>query len=339
MPRIALGCYPLGGGYGGLNEKDARYTVDAALDSGWRFLDTAETYLDSEERLGRILQGRRDEIFLATKAFPCETYSYEHLSAALDGSLTRLQTDWVDLYQLHGPEDWVATFGEKTALDELGDSLTRLRHSGRTLNVGVCNLDAETLVSLSRRAQLFSTQNLYSLLDRGEEDDPAHLPVETEIIPTAKKLGIAFLAFSPLSRGLLADNLERGRTFRDDDERSSLPRFQPAVYPHYVEVAHSLQAWAADHGRSLVQLAVAWTLANPGVTSTLVGAKSAAQVRAISGAESWLLSASDLAEIDGILSTLHPDAQAAKMIVWDHFRPEFFSRLRDRRYASAGGRQ
>jgi aryl-alcohol dehydrogenase-like predicted oxidoreductase len=334
MSRIALGCYPLGGGYGGLDEREARATVDAALEAGWTFLDTAETYLDSEERLGRILAGRRDRVFLATKAFPCETYSFDHLSAALDASLRRLQTDRVDLYQLHGPEDWVVRFGAGSSVDELAEALARLRASGKALNIGVCNLDASRLRGLAERTQLLSTQNLYSLIDRGEQGDPLHLPVEVEIIPTARELGLAFLAFSPLSRGLLADDLDPGRTFPPDDERHFLPRYQPDVYPLYVDLAHRLQAWAADHGRTLVQLAVAWTLANPGVACTLVGAKSPRQVAAIAGADDWRLTESELAEIDGLVAEVDPRAWEAKMIVWDHFPPEAIEQLRDRRYTT-----
>ena len=334
MSRIALGCYPLGGGYGGVSEREARATVDAGLAAGWSFLDTAEAYLDSEERLGRILAGRRDRVFIATKAFPFETYTYEHLSTALDRSLARLQTDRIDLYQLHGPEDWVLNFDDETPLEALADALTRLRESGKVLHTGVCNLDGETLRTLSARTAIFSTQNLYSLLDRGEEDDSLHLPVERDIIPTAARLGLAFLAFSPLSRGLIADNLDPNRTFEPDDERHFLPRFQPDVYPHYVELAHRLQSWAGDHGRSLVQLGIAWTLANPDVSSVLVGAKSPQQITAIAGADEWLLSAADLKEIEEIVATLPPHAQAAKMIVWDHFEAEAIGRLRDRRYAS-----
>lgn len=334
MSRIALGCYPLGGGYGGISEREARATIDAALEAGWSFLDTAEAYLDSEERLGRILAGRRDSVFIATKAFPCETYTYEHLRTALDRSLARLQTDRIDLYQLHGPEDWVLRFDDETPLEALAESLTRLRDSGRALRIGACNLDGETLRTLSDRTDIFSTQNLYSLLDRGDEDDSLHLPVEQDIIPTAARLGLAFLAFSPLSRGLLADGLDPHRTFGPDDERHFLPRFQPDVYPHYVELSRRLQSWAQDHGRSLVQLAVAWTLANPAVSSVLVGAKSPQQIAAIAGADDWLLEDSELKEIDMIVATLPPQAQAAKMIVWDHVQADAVGRMRDRRYAS-----
>ena len=238
MSRIALGCYPLGGGYGGVSEREAERPSTSALDAGWSFLDTAEAYLDSEERLGRILGGRRDSVFIATKAFPFETYTYEHLSAALDRSLARLQTDRIDLYQLHGPEDWVLRFDDETPLEALAErslaSVTRARCSASASAISTERRSGRSPHGLT----IFSTQNLYSLLDRGAEDDSLHLPVERDIIPTAARLGLAFLAFSPLSRGPPRRQPRPAPdVFEPDDERHFLPRFQPDVYPHYVELA------------------------------------------------------------------------------------------------------
>jgi aryl-alcohol dehydrogenase-like predicted oxidoreductase len=333
MSRLALGCYPLGGGYGAVDENQARATVNAALECGWTFIDTAETYLQSEDRLGRILRGRRNSVFLATKAFPCEPYAFQNLEAALDGSLRRLQTDHIDLYQLHGPEDWVVKFSRRTPLEKLADSLERLCRSGKALRIGVCNFPIADLDSLASRTEIFSTQNLYSMIDRGAEVDPLHLPVEREIIPYCAVRSIAFLAFSPLSRGLLADNLDPNRTFTPDDERYFLPRYQRGVYEHYVRLSQRLTEWAGDHGKTLVQLAVAWTLRNPAVTSTLIGAKSPDQVRVMASADEWKLTAAELAEIESIVDSLPQRAKDAKMIVWDHFSAEALEGLRKRRYA------
>lgn len=319
LSRLGLGCYPLGGGYGPVSDAEAQATVDTALSSGWTLLDTAEAYLDSEVRLGQILKGRRDAVFLATKVFPCESYSYRNMRRALDNSLRKLQTDRIDLYQLHGPQDWVMPFPDSPTLDELGDSLQRLLDSGDILNVGVCNLSVETLQGLNDRVRLFSTQNLLSILDREGGDDGIHLPVEQEILPWCVRNDVGFLAFSPLARGLLSDNADPKRVFAPDDERHFLPRFSPEVYPDWVHLAHKLQAWANDHGRTLVHLAVAWTLAVPGVTSTLIGAKSPKQIEAIAGADTWELSAQDLLEIEGIVDTIPASARDAKSIVWDHF--------------------
>jgi aryl-alcohol dehydrogenase-like predicted oxidoreductase len=334
MSRIALGGYPLGGGYGAVDERQARATVDAALDAGWTFVDTAETYLESEERLGRILEGRRDRVFLATKAFPSQAYTYENLRVAVESSLRRLRTDRIDLYQLHGPEDWVRPFGP-TGYDAVGEALERLRESGKVLNVGVCNLTVEQMTALASRTALFSTQNLLSLIDRGDEPDDLHLPVETEILPFARERGVHFLAWSPLSRGLLADDLDSGRTFGSEDERHALPRYQPGVYEDYCALAARLQAWARERGRTLVQLAVAWTLSVPGVSASLVGAKSPVQVEAIAGAEDWQLSADDRRELDELVATLPRRAKDARMVVWDHFGDDALERLLERRHGSS----
>jgi aryl-alcohol dehydrogenase-like predicted oxidoreductase len=332
LSRLGLGCYPLGGGYGPVADDEAKATVDAALASGWTLLDTAEAYLESEARLGHILQGRRDGVFLATKVFPCQAYSFANMRRALDNSLRKLQTDRIDLYQLHGPQDWVTAFADSPSTEELADSLNRLLASGDILNVGVCNLPEPALQALNERVPLFSTQNLLSILDREGGDDGIHLAVEQEILPWARAHDVAFLAFSPLARGLLSDNLDPNRVFSPDDERYFLPRFSPEVYPDWVALAQRLQDWAKDHGHSLVHLAVAWTLSVPGVTSTLIGAKSPQQIEAIAGAESWVLSPQDLNEIEDLVATLPESAQAAKSIVWDHFPPSALAGMVEKRH-------
>ena len=319
MSRLGLGGYPLGGGYGYVDEAQARATVDAALECGITYVDTAESYLESELRLGRILTGRRDGVFLATKAFPCEPYTHRNLEVALDSSLKRLQTDRIDLYQLHGPEDWLGENEEPTPLAEIADSLTRLQASGKALRIGVCNLPARDLEVLADHADVFSTQNLYSILDRGAEPDALHLPVEAEIIPCAVQRAIVFIAYSPLSRGLLAEGQDPTRTFGTDDERHYLPRYQPGVYEHYVALAGRLHDWARARGRTLTELAVAWTLSRPGVEATLIGAKRPEQIRAVADAARWSLTPAELAEIDTLTLELPPVAKAAKMVVWDHF--------------------
>jgi aryl-alcohol dehydrogenase-like predicted oxidoreductase len=320
MTRIGLGCYPLGGGYGHIDDTQARATVDAALECGITYLDTAESYLESELRLGRILHDRRDSVFLATKVFPCEPYTYANLSQALDTSLTRLQTEYIDLYQLHGPEDWLGPHTtERTPLEELAASLELLRSSGKVLRIGVCNLPAADIDAIAPHVDVFSTQNLYSIIDRGDEPDALHLPVEGEIIPYAARTGIIFIAYSPLSRGLLAENQDPNRTFGVDDERHYLPRYQPGVYEHYVSLADRLHDWARDHGRTLTELAVAWTLSKTGVAAVLVGAKRPEQIQAVAQAGEWILTDNDLAEIDMLVADLAPAARQAKMVIWDHF--------------------
>ena len=335
MSRIALGCYPLGGGYGGITEREARATIDAALEAGWSFLDTAEAYLDSEERLGHILAGRRDSVFIATKAFPSETYTYEHLRVALDRSLARLQTDRIDLYQLHGPEDWVVRFDDATPLDELADSLTRLRDSGKALRVGVCNLDAETLRTLAERADLFSTQNLYSLLDRGAEDDPIHLPVEREIIPTAAELWARVPGLQPACSGAPrrrprpASDVHAGR-------RAALPPPFPAR--RLPRLCRACPPAAVLGGGPRTIVGAACGRMDPREPGRYVCARRSEVAAAGRGHRRRRgLAASgirELKEIDEILATLPREPRQPSRSSGTTFQPEDVGRLRDRRYAS-----
>ncbi len=332
LPRIALGCYPLGGGYGPVDVQEARSTIDAAIEVGWTFFDTAEAYLDSESRVGEILQGRRDKVFLATKVFPCEEYTFKNVERALENSLRNLKTDWIDLYQLHGPQDWVMGFQSAPPLDQVSDILQRLIDSNKIRHAGVCNFSLSQLIIMHKQNPLFSSQNLYSLFDQGETDDDLHLPVKQEIIPWCEKNGVNVLAFSPLARGLLADGLDSSRVFEKDDERSFLPRFQPGIYRDWVSLANRLEIWSRDRGHTLVQMAIAWVLSNPGVSSVLVGAKTSLQIAAIVGAEEWKMSIDDLKEINEIMKTLPPEAAAARSIVWEHFPPSALHEMAVRRH-------
>jgi aryl-alcohol dehydrogenase-like predicted oxidoreductase len=338
MSRLALGCYPLGGGYGSVSEDQARETVAAALDAGWTFLDTAETYLDSEERLGRILGNRRDAVFLATKVFPCEPYSAENLVAAAEAALRRLNTDRIDLLQLHGPEDWVID-DPPTPVDEIAEALDGLRKSGKALRFGACNVSVDFVAELHERVGLFSLQDLYGILDAGVDEDLPNMPSVSRKLDYAEDHGVRFLAYSPLARGLLSDDLARDRKFPLDDERHYLPRYQPGVYEHFADLAATLSAWAHEQGRTLRQLAVAWCLRNPVVASVLIGAKSPAQIAQIAGADGWVLTSDDMEFVAGAVAAMPRAAREALVTVWDHFSPASLDRLRERRHdvAVAGG--
>ena len=266
-------------------------------------------------------------MFLATKAFPCDSYSYEHLSAALEGSLCRLRTDRIDLYQLHGREDWVFPYGP-TPVEELADTLNRLRQSGKVVHVGVSNLPVELLDALAARCPIFSTQNPYSLLDRGAEPDALHLAVESEILPYAQGHDIAVLAYSPLSRGLLAEGLDPRTTFPEDDERHVLPRYQPGIYPHYVALADRLTAGRTSTARRCRASRSRGRAAR--LTATIVGRSAPSSARrgrrrraAADGAE--------LRELDELVGTLPDAARAAKMVVMDDSSADSHRWMRERR--------
>jgi aryl-alcohol dehydrogenase-like predicted oxidoreductase len=333
LSRIGLGLYPFGGGYGPVELDDVARTLDAALEHGWTFLDTAEVYGDSEVVTGQLLRGRREEHALATKAFPCEPYTADALRAAAEGSLRRLGTDYLDLYQLHGPEDWLVD--QATPVEEVAAGLEQLRTSGLVRHVGVCNFTAARLEEINSRTEIFSIQNLYGMLDRTSSSDQFQFGVEEEILAYTASAGVRFIAYSPLGRGLLAEGKDPGRVFDPRDERHYLPRFQPDVYPAYVALANTLAEWARARGHTLPELAVAWVLRLDAVDSVLLGAKTVEQVEAIAGARDWRLDAGEIAELEQLLDTLPAHAREAQASVFEHIPPERLEDLRRRRYDAA----
>jgi aryl-alcohol dehydrogenase-like predicted oxidoreductase len=281
---VGLGCNNFGGRIG---EDATRAVVDAALDVGVTFFDTADIYGNhggSEEILGRVLQGRRDQVLLATK-FGKEMGdgatrrgSREYIHRALDASLRRLQTDVVDLYQ-HHEEDL------DTPLEETIGTLDELVDAGRIRAYGTSNYAPDTL----RRAKAIagpgyvSEQSEYSLLHR----DP-----EAELLPTCAELGLGFIPFFPLASGLLT-----GKVSRDNP-----PAEGTRLHDHHIDEAdlervERLRAWADVHGVSLLEVAIGTLLAVEPVVSVIAGATKPEQVRANAAAGAWEPSADELVEI------------------------------------------
>ena len=171
--RLALGCYPLGGGYGTVDDDDARRTVDAALDAGWTFLDTAEAYLDSEERLGRASPAGATGCSWPRRRSRASRTATRTSLVALDNSLRRLRTDHLDLYQLHGPQDWVVEFPDAAPIEEIGAALARLVESGKVRHVGVCNLPLATIEALRQHVRaVLHPEPVLAVRPRRQRPDP-----------------------------------------------------------------------------------------------------------------------------------------------------------------------
>jgi aryl-alcohol dehydrogenase-like predicted oxidoreductase len=273
-----------------------RAVVDAALDAGVTFLDTADVYGNkggSESFLGEVLEGRRDGVVLATKFGHDMGYgieprgSREYVRRAVDASLERLRTDRIDLYQYHRP-DGVTPFAETFgALDELVQE-------GKVRFVGHSNLTAdqvEEVDELAREngwARPVSAQNRYSLLHRDPEDD---------LLPVCERLGLGLLPYFPLASGLLTGKYKRGRprpegtrlTDRDDV-------FDDATFDRL----EALEAYAEERGVSLLDVAIGSLLAQPAVASVIAGATKPEQVRANVAAAEWQPSDDDVAALDAL---------------------------------------
>ena len=285
VPIICFGAWPISGGMGTVTEDQAIATVGAALDAGMTFIDTAESYRTSEALLGRALKGRRHEAFLATKL--SGDHSPEHMAAAIQNSLRALGTDYVDLYQLHSPNPgW--------PIEETMKGLVALRDSGKIRYIGISNFSAQQTREALQYGPIHSSQPGYNILYRKWEES---------VLPTCLREGIGVIAHSVLAKGLLTGRYRPGHEFPPDDERHGRAGFFTFL-EEVVEVIDGLAAWADDHGRDLVQLAIAWVLAQPAVTSAIVGAKSPEQVRHNAMAADWSMSEADLKEIDEIQGEL-----------------------------------
>jgi aryl-alcohol dehydrogenase-like predicted oxidoreductase len=283
---IGFGAWPIGGGMGTVAESAAIATIHAALDDGITFLDTAEMYRGSEAIVGKALAGgRREKAFLATKV--SGNYTPERIRTAMENSLRALQTDHVDLYQIHWWDD-------RAPIDEGMATMEALRQEGKTRFIGVSNFSVPQMEAARAAAPFSSLQPRYNLVDR---------EIEAEIAPYCEREGIGILVHSPLAKGLLTGRYQPGHTFPSDDERSRFPRFQGEAFRRFLAMDERLRREVAEpRGLSLVQLAVGWTLRLPAVSVCLVGAKSPEQVAEHVGAQGWRLTEEELRRVDAILS-------------------------------------
>lgn len=286
VSAIGLGAWPFGGGMGAVEERAVIDTVHAAIDHGITFIDTAEAYRGSEALIGRALAGgRREKVFLATKV--SGNFTSQHIREAMENSLRALQTDHVDLYQIHWWEG-------RVPIEESMAAMEALRKEGKTRWIGVSNFDVPQMEAARAAAPFISLQPRYNLLDR---------EIEAEIAPYCEREGIGILVHSPLAKGALTGRYAPGHVFPEDDERARFPRFQGETFARIAAAVERLRREVAEpRGLSLVQLAVGWTLRLPAVSVCLVGAKSPEQVREHAGAQGWRLSDAELARIDAIMA-------------------------------------
>ena len=268
--------------------------VDAAIDAGINFFDTADVYGagQSEEYLGRALGARRNQVIVATKfgmqmgegrkgAKPA------YIRQAVEDSLRRLGTSYIDLYQLHRPDD------ETPIADTLG-ALDELVRAGKVREIGCSNFSKAQLVEAAAAAgagtRFVSVQNNYSLL---------HREPEPEVLPECVRQGLAFLPYFPLANGLLSGKYRAGQTTPKGSRGAD--GWGPKVFTDAnLAIVERLIAFAEAHGHSLLDLANSWLAAQPAVASVIAGAKTPEQARTNATAVSWKLSADELKSIDAI---------------------------------------
>jgi aryl-alcohol dehydrogenase-like predicted oxidoreductase len=297
--RIALGTWAIGGWmWGGTDEKESFRTIHAALDHGINLIDTAPIYGygRSEEIVGEALRqhGRRESIILATKVGIDWTNgriernsTRQRILQELEDSLRRLQTDYIDIYQVHWPDPLVP-------VEETAATLRKLYEQGKIRAIGLSNHSPEEMARFEAIAPFHTIQPPYNLFER---------EIERDVLPYALGHDVTTLTYGALSRGLLSGTMHVDRQFsRDDMRKTSDPKFQQPRFAEYVGAATKLDAYAREHfGKRVIHLAVRWLLDQPGVGIALWGARRPAQLAPINEVSGWSLTKGDFAAIDTIL--------------------------------------
>lgn len=295
VPVVSFGAWAIGGWmWGGTDDQAAVRALKAAVDSGITCIDTAAVYGmgHSEKIVGRALSGQRDRVVLATKCglrwdLPdtgdkqgMETETPEGKKVKVvhclkadsvryeaEQSLERLQTDYIDLYQCHWPDP-------DTPVEETMGALNELKQEGKIRAIGVSNFPPDLIRESLEYAEIASDQPPFSLLRRD---------IEQDVLPFCREKGIGVLAYSPLAQGLLTGKVTMDREFPEGDIRNRRPWFTPENRRRILDVLERVKPIAANHNATLAQVAIAWVVAQEGLTTALVGARNEKQ--AIENAE------------------------------------------------------
>jgi aryl-alcohol dehydrogenase-like predicted oxidoreductase len=283
-----------------LDMDGSREVVHAALDQGITLFDTADSYGASEERLGELLEGRRDDVVLATK-FGSDASSRgngngadwgargsrRYVVRAVEASLRRLRTDWIDLYQMHRPDPL-------TPIEETLAALTDLVRDGKVRYVGSSNFtgwqvaEADWMSRTRGLERMVSAQNEYSWLERD---------LERDVVPALEHYGVGLLPYFPLASGLLTGKYRRGQG-APEGSRLHAWGMDGALTDQVFDTVEKLEAFAAERGVRLLDVAMGGLAAKPAVASVIAGATSAEQVASNVAAGSWRPTAEELATLD-----------------------------------------
>jgi len=295
---VALGCWPISGMTSmDVNEQDSLRTIEAALDLGINFLDTAYCYGrdgESERLIGRVIRQKRDSVVIATKGGihwgddgqRVFDGSPDRLRQECQISLKRLDTDYVDLLYLHAPDP-------DTRIEDSASAMSEFVREGLTRTIGVSNLSLEQLKRFHSVCPVAAIQPAYNMLLR---------EIEQGLIPWCQSNDVAVIPYWPLMKGLLAGKLPRDHQFPAGDGRAKYPMFQGEEWRKNHDLIDRLRVIAADMGRTVAQLVVNWTINQPGITSALCGAKRDHQIEETARAMGWTIDEQHQIQLDHALA-------------------------------------
>lgn len=272
-------------------------SIEKAIDLGINFYDTAPVYGFgySEELLGKALHSKRKEVVIATK---CglrwkkeeikaleKRATKESVLEEIDLSLQRLQTNYIDLYQVHWPD-------ETTPIEETMDALLQIQKTGKVRYIGVSNYSVDQMKESLKYGQIVSLQPMYSMLERD---------IEKEILPFCTENNIGIICYSPLASGVLTGKYDENTKFEDWRGQGIIGNFTGDVFVSHIRKVKEITKIAQKYGKTTAQLAINWLLRQRGVTTAIVGVKNPNQVEQNTGAVGWVISDDDLKIISDIL--------------------------------------
>ncbi len=291
---IAFGCWVTGGHFwGGVNDDESTKAIKYAFDSGINFFDTANVYGfgHSEEVLGKALKDKRENCIIATKTGLkwnergniSHDLSRKQILKSLEDSLKRLQTDYIDLYQLHWPDK--DTHVEETAL-----ALEECKKSGKVRFAGCSNFSVRQMQEYEVYGRLNTLQPPYSILDR---------EIEKDVLPYSKDTKTGVFVYSPLAKGLLTGKFTEKSVFGKKHARSFDANFKKEKFLKNLKIVKKLKPVAEKYGKTTGQLAIAWILANPAVHAAITGARTVLQIKENLNGAGWKISEEDYVKING----------------------------------------
>ena len=310
ISAIGIGCWNFGGDWDCSDDSNTEKIVLSAIDQGINFFDIAPVYgfSHSETVLGSILKkhGLRNKVMIASKCglrWGEDCVTRNDLSKAsilweIDQSLTRLQTDHIDIYQLHWPD-------HNTPIEETVEVLKQLQVAGKIRYVGLSNFSQKDAEHFESLMEIHSQQSLYNMLERNT-DSYHHIPLEykteKEVLPHVKAHGQAFMPYSPMFQGLLSGKFKKDLNFSDRDIRNQNPKFSLPLFERYYKAACSLNDLAKKIGHPLNEISLNWLRQKPEVTSIIAGAGTPEELTENLHCLTWDLTEEMFAEIETIIA-------------------------------------
>ncbi len=308
ISAIGIGCWNFGGDFDSSDDTVSTNIVHASIDHGINLFDVAPVYgwTHSEIVLGKALKGKRDKVLIASKCGLTWNEKHEtkndlskkNILREIDESLTRLQTDYIDIYQLHWPD-------HNTPIEETVEALHIIKDAGKIKYIGLSNYSPDDVKTFMSMIEINAQQSLYNMLERNTlsyHGIPLEYRTEKDVLPVVRKEGQAFLPYSPLFQGLLAGKFTLEKTFSARDIRNANPKLSGEAFLEYYACYEKLNEVAKQIGKPINELAINWLRQKEEVTCIIGGASSIAQLDKNVEAVEWDISTDTMAQIDEIIA-------------------------------------